>query len=87
MTYRTTFALDEATAQRLNRLAHRWKVSRAEVVRRAVKRAESDRDVPPSDPLSMLQSLHARGGGIDKARADRWIREIREDRKRWRGSG
>ena len=42
MTYRTTFALDEATAQRLKRLAASWNVSQAEVVRRSVERAERD---------------------------------------------
>ena len=35
MTHRTTFALDEATAQRLRRSAGRWNVSQAEVVRRS----------------------------------------------------
>lgn len=40
MTHRTTFALDEATALRLKRLAARWEVSQAEVVRRSVEKAE-----------------------------------------------
>jgi len=86
MTHRTTFALDETTAQRLRRLANRWKVSQAEVVRRAVESAETGGDAPPANPVSMLEALHARGGGIDRAQADRWVREIREDRKRWRAS-
>lgn len=40
MTHRTTFALDSATAQRLKRLAARWQVSQAEVVRRSVEQAD-----------------------------------------------
>ena len=40
MTHRTTFALDESTAQRLKRLATLWQVSQAEVVRRSVEKAE-----------------------------------------------
>ena len=70
----------------MKRLAGRWKVSQAEVVRRAVERAEADGEVPATDPVAMLQALHARDGGIDKAKADRWVAEIREDRKHWRAS-
>ena len=83
MTHRTTFALDETTAQRLRRLALRWNVSQAEVVRRSVEKAE---EASNPDPISLLKQLHANGGGIDKAQADKWIRETREDRKRWRAS-
>lgn len=86
MTHRTTFALDKATAQRLKRLAKRWQVSQAEVVRRALAETEqavAARDKP--DPVAMLRRLHEKGGGIDPQRAEKWIAEIREDRKRWRG--
>lgn len=86
MTHRTTFALDEATAHRLKRLANLWKVSQAEVVRRAVEHAENAGKASAPDAIAMLKALHARGGGIDKASADRWITEIREDRKYWRAS-
>jgi predicted transcriptional regulator len=86
MTHRTTFALDEATAQRLKRLAARWNVSQAEVVRRSVEQAELTREASNPDPISLLKQLHAQGGGIDKAQADQWIKEIHEDRKRWRAS-
>jgi predicted transcriptional regulator len=85
MSHRTTFALDEPTAQRLKRLARLWNVSQAEVVRRSVERAEEAQTSKP-DPIALLQQLHANGGGIDKGRADRWVKEIYEDRKRWRAS-
>ena len=83
MTHRTTFALDEATAQRLKRLAARWDVSQAEVVRRSVERAETATEASQPDPLALLKAFHAKGG-LDQARADQWITEIDEDRKRWR---
>jgi len=86
MTHRTTFALDEITAHRLKRLARLWNVSQAEVVRRSVERAEKASETPQADAITLLKELHAQGGGIDKARADRWIEDIREDRKRWRAS-
>lgn len=86
MTHRTTFALDKATAQRLKRLAVRWQVSQAEVVRRSVEQAEKQTATEKPDPIAMLRRLHESGGGIDPVRAEKWIAEIREDRKRWRAS-
>ena len=86
MTHRTTFALDAATARRLRRLAKLWNVSQAEVVRRSVERSEQTAQAAKSDPVSLLRELHARGGGIEKAQADCWIAETREDRKSWRAS-
>lgn len=85
MTHRTSFALDVGTAHRIKRLANRWKVSQAEVVRRSVERAEEACEGARPDPLALLKAYHAKGG-IDQARADQWIREIDEDRKRWRAS-
>jgi len=86
MIHRTTFALDEPTAQRLRRLAKLWNVSQAEVVRRSVKNAEKVTEDSRPDPIAMLKQLHAENGGIEKTRADQWIKEIREDRKHWRAS-
>lgn len=85
MTHRTTFALDETTAHRLKRLAARWQVSQAEVVRRSVEQAEKAAAPEKPDPIAMLRAYHAKGG-LDPARAEKWLAEIREDRKRWRAS-
>jgi hypothetical protein len=85
MTHRTSFALDELTAQRIKRLATRWKVSQAEVVRRSVERAEGAGKSPEKEALDLLKAYHAKGG-LDKARAEQWIMKIDEDRKRWRAS-
>ncbi len=85
MTHRTTFALDETTALRLKRLAARWQVSQAEVVRRSVEQAEKASQAEKPDPIAMLKAYHAKGG-LNPERAEKWIAEIREDRKRWRAS-
>ncbi len=85
MTHRTTFALDEATAQRLKRLAARWEVSQAEVVRRSVEQAESHSEAPPPDPSAMLRELFSSGGGMDAKVADSYIAAVYEDRNHWRG--
>jgi predicted transcriptional regulator len=85
MIHRTTFALDGATAARLKRLAARWRVSQAEVVRRAVAQAEVQAAAEPRDPIAMLAALHESGQGLDRKSADAWLAEVLEDRKRWRG--
>jgi len=83
MTHRTSFALDAGTVQRLRRLATRWSVSQAEVVRRSVEHADKQSELMKPDPVAMLRAYHSKGG-LSTARADKWIAEIREDRKRWR---
>jgi hypothetical protein len=86
MTHRTTFALDATTSHRLKRLAKLWNVSQAEVVRRSVERSERTAQATKSDPVALLRELHAKGGGIAKAEADRWVAETYEDRTNWRAS-
>jgi len=85
MIHRTTFALDEATAQRLKRLAIRWDVSQAEVVRRSVEQAENLKQAEPPDPATLLRNLFSSGGGLEAEKADSYIAEVYEDRKHWRG--
>ena len=85
MTHRTTFALDKATAQRLKRLAVRWQVSQAEVVRRSVEQAEKAAAPERPDPAAMLRELFATGGGLDPEKGSAYIAKVYEDRKHWRG--
>jgi predicted transcriptional regulator len=85
MTHRTTFALDKATAKRLRRLAALWRVSQAEVVRRAIAQAEAAASPTKPDPVTLLEELHAAGQGLDAARAEAYLEQTREDRQHWRG--
>ena len=85
MTHRTTFALDGKTAHRLQHLASLWRVSQAEVVRRAVAQAESDATSARPDPIAMLKALHDSGQGLKPKVAEAYLAEVREDRKCWRG--
>jgi len=84
MTHRTTFALDRATATRLRRLASRWQVSQAEVVRRAVAQAEATADASGADPIALLKQLHDSNQGLDPVAAVAYLAEVREDRAHWR---
>ena len=85
MTHRTTFALDKITARRLKKLAVQWKVSQAEVVRRAIEEAEKQTAAQKPDPIALLRQLHEKGGGLDRKKADAYLAEVYEDRKHWRG--
>ena len=84
MTHRTTFALDEKTAQRLKRLSAKWHVSQAEVVRRSLEQAESADALAQKDPEALLQRLHSKGGGLAAEDAAAYMAQVREDRKKWR---
>lgn len=79
-----TLALDAATIRRLKNLAARWRVSQAEVVRRALSQAEQLPASGRPDPVAMLKALHASGQGLSRKKAETWLVEVREDRKHWR---
>lgn len=85
MTYRTTFAFDRATIRKLKNLSSRWKVSQAEVVRRALSQAEENPSPRKVDPVQLLKDFHASGRALSKKVADNYIKEVYEDRKHWRG--
>ena len=84
MTHRTTFALDDVTSRRIKRLAKTWRVSQAEVVRRAVSQAEAP--VAKPDPVALLHRLHSQGAGLSAATASAYLAEARKDRQHWRSN-
>ena len=83
MIHRTTFALDVDTTRRLKKLALRWQVSQAEVVRRAVAHVECVPDVQQPDLLARLKTYHS-AATLDASAADTYVAQVRADRKRWR---
>jgi Arc/MetJ-type ribon-helix-helix transcriptional regulator len=83
MIHRTTLALDEATVNRIRKLAHTWGVSQSEAVRRAVQLAERRADEEQSDPLERLEAYHE-GGGLDRRQADAYLQEVADNRSFWR---
>ena len=85
MTVRTTVAFDLATAQRLERLAKRWGLSKSETLRKVLEAAERNlltdktpdfSSMTPAEALRWLHSHpeHPSGTG------DRWSQEIRQQR-------
>lgn len=83
MTHRTTLALDEGTAARIKSLAKLWKVSQAEVVRRAVSQMGSQ--PPKADPIVLLEQLESSGAALSAKAATAYLSRVRQDRRAWRG--
>jgi len=82
MEHRTSFALDEITILRLRRLSEVWHVSQAEVVRRAIEKAEAEAKAETDAALGRLRSYHARGG-LDAGAASANLAEVAESRADW----
>lgn len=80
--HRTSFALDEATAERIQRLARRWGVSQAEVVRRAVRLAADQSETEGSDVRERVARYRS-SGRISQEQADEFLRQVAEDRASW----
>lgn len=81
MTHRTTFALDETTAHRLKRLAARWKVSQAEVVRRSVEKAEQadTQSLTPEERIAAARQLRENLKG--RINPEDWMAMVRDARR------
>lgn len=82
MDRRTTFTLDEATIDRLKRLARRWKVSQAEVVRRSIEQADAA-DLEQREAVSERIAAYHKAGGLHPSRADAYLQEVAEARADW----
>ena len=85
MTYtltRTSMALDGWTLATLKDLAARWGVSKAEVMRRAVRQAknDADRQAQQPKPLEALDWLQE-GGGLRMQEAEAFREEIQAERQ------
>src|SRR6266849_10659381 len=71
-TTKATYSLDSATLEKLNRLSHRWQVSKTEVLRRAVHQAAETAAPSPEERLAALHTLQ------------QWVKEKRIDLEKWK---
>lgn len=78
-TIRSTYALDVETMRTLERVARRWKVSKSEALRRAI-RAAADQRGKGHDALETLSELQ-RSLGLSHERARSWARQARDERR------
>jgi predicted DNA-binding protein len=84
MEHRTSFALDEETLARLGRLAALWQISKAEVVRRAIEKAEKEAMADRNGRLARLKDYQSQGTMVAEA-ANAYLDQLAEDRNSWRG--
>jgi predicted transcriptional regulator len=78
-TVKTTYSLDPETVRTLDRMARRWKVSRSEALRRAIRAAAERDDEIERDPLAALDALQ-RSMALTPERAREWGDQIRAER-------
>lgn len=58
-TIKSTYSLDVETVQTLEAMARRWKVSKSEVLRRAIHAAAKGKMPPTGEALAALERLQA----------------------------
>lgn len=78
-TIASTYALDVKSMRTLERIARRWKVSKSEALRRAI-RAAADQLRKCQDALETLSELQ-RSLGLSRKRAQSWARQARDERR------
>jgi Arc/MetJ-type ribon-helix-helix transcriptional regulator len=78
---RTSMSLDRGTLDSMDALAKRWAVSKAEVMRRAIRRIkeEAEREDQLPSPLKALDWLQ-QGGGLSVAEGDAFKKAVQEER-------
>ncbi|MGH7812700.1 MAG: ribbon-helix-helix protein, CopG family [Candidatus Binataceae bacterium] len=77
---KSTYALDVDTVRKLDRMAARWRVSKSEVLRRAIDLAANE---PEARELTPVQSLEVLQKSLELSAndAENWAREARRERK------
>lgn len=78
---KSTYSLDVETVRKLDRVAARWKVSKSEVLRRAIEVVARDQLGEPPPPLQALDELQ-KSVKLTKQRTEKWSREVRIEREK-----
>jgi ribbon-helix-helix CopG family protein len=80
LTIKSTYVMDVATMQALDRIARRWRVSKSEALRRAIRAAADQQPAESGDALQALDQLQ-RSLKLTPARARAWARTARGERR------
>ena len=78
---RTSMSLDSATLEAMDTLAKHWSISKAEVLRRAVRRLkeETERENRKPTPLQALDWLQG-GGGLTPKEGEDFKKSVHAER-------
>lgn len=83
-TSKVTYSLKPETVDRVQELATAWGVPKSEVIRRAVEGLDEGKALPKKEsPLEIFERIQREGTGIPRAVADKFIREVRRERRAW----
>jgi len=77
---KSTYSIDLQTASALENIARRWKVSKSEALRRAIRAAAEKETLGDSDATQALDSLQ-RSLALKPAAAQRWKSRVGAERK------
>jgi predicted transcriptional regulator len=80
-TVKSTYSLDEETLKKLQALARAWRISKTEVLRRAI-RAAAERELPRpvEERIAALRALR-QSLREHKVNFDKWMRDTRRGRR------
>jgi hypothetical protein len=79
-TIKTTYSLDVHTVRTLERMARRWKVSKSEALRRAIRLAAEQRDPRADDGARALDELQ-QSLALSREDGRRWERQVGLERR------
>ena len=79
-TIKSTYSLDVETVRALEDMALRWKVSKSEALRRAIRAAASEGSQEGNDTIVALDELQ-RSLNLSPAKARTWARRVRTERR------
>lgn len=77
---KATYTLEPETVRLLDRMAKRWKISKSEALRRAVRAAAPLDSGVDGGAIATLDRLQ-QAAGLASAAARRWARDVREERR------
>ena len=77
---KSTYTLDVPTVLTLEKLARRWRVSKSEALRRAIRSASGEAPAPAHEALAALDRLQ-QSLGLTRGGAAAWARRIRSERR------
>ena len=77
---KSTYSLDVDTVRALDAIAQRWRVSKSEALRRAIRIAAHQPEPSAADAATALDALQ-RSLRLTTDAADTWRRQIRSERR------
>jgi len=83
-TSKVTYSLKPQTVDRVQELATAWGIPKSEVIRRAVESLDAKAIPRKETPLEIFERIQREGTGISPAAAEKFMREVRRERRAWR---